>query len=225
MKYLITGITGTLGQQVAKILLKDPKTQIIGYSRDEQKQRLLPKNDRVTLYLGDIRDRDRIAEASRGVDILFHFAALKCVDTLEENPDEAKKTNVDGTDNVLHAQRCNGIRRVVLSSTDKAVYPVNAYGASKMLAEYLVKRNQNNVVVRYGNVLASRGSVVGEFVKSIRQNKTVKITHSEMTRFFLTQEEAAQFVVESALSEKSGLFIPDIKCTSVVTLARTIGKI
>ena len=225
MKYLITGISGTLGQAVSKILLDKKDTQIIGYSRDEQKQRLLPKNPKVTLYLGDVRDRDRITEASRGVDILFHFAALKCVDTLEDNPDEAKKTNVDGTENVLHAQRVNGIKRVVLSSTDKAVYPVNAYGTSKMLSEYLVRRNQNNVVVRYGNVLASRGSVVGEFVRTIRNDKTVKITHSEMTRFFLTQEEAAQFVVASAFAGQGGLYIPDIKCTSIVTLARTIGKI
>src|SRR4051812_32937696 len=137
MKYLITGISGTLGQAVLKLLTQDPENEIIGISRDECKQAALPKQERLTLYLGDIRDRERVLEASRGCEVIFHFAALKHVDLLEANPEEGIYTNILGTDNVLHAQRINKIRRVILSATDKGAYPINLYGMTKGIAERL----------------------------------------------------------------------------------------
>jgi UDP-glucose 4-epimerase len=224
VRILITGITGTLGRWVSDILLGSGH-EIIGYSRDEQKQRLIPNYDKLTLYLGDVRDRDRITEASRGCQIIFHLAALKCVDTLEANPDESIKTNLVGTDNILHAQRVNNISRVVFTSTDKAVYPINSYGKSKALAEDLVLRNKNNVVCRYGNVLASRGSVLPIFVEKIRNNHPVEITDPRMTRFWMTQAEAADFVISRGLSDMAcGLNVPEIQSSSLVTLALTIGE-
>lgn len=222
---LITGITGTLGQEVSRILLRDTAFKLIGYSRDEMKQMALKAHPRLTLYLGDVRDRDRLIEASRNCQLIYHFASLKCVDKLEENPDEAKKTIVDGTDNVLHAQRLNGVPRVVLSSTDKAVYPINSYGKCKALAEDLVLRNKNNVVVRYGNVIASRGSVIPQFVKSIMESNSVLLTHKDMSRFFLTPEEAANFVIDSSFEKSGGLKIPDIKATRITNIVSALATI
>lgn len=225
MRILITGITGTLGRKVSKSLL-DYGHEIIGYSRDEQKQRLIPSHDKLTLYLGDVRDKDRIAEASRGCDAIFHLAALKCVDTLESNPDESIKTNLVGTNNVLHAQRVNSIPRIVFTSTDKAVYPINAYGKSKALAEDLVLRNSNNIVCRYGNVLASRGSVLPFFVEKIRNDHPVEITDPRMTRFWMTQDEATDFVVTCGLSDNAtGLNLPNVQSASLPSIALAIGDI
>lgn len=224
-RVFITGVTGTLGQAVTSILLKDPGLLVVGYSRDEMKQMALRKHPRLTLYLGDVRDRDRLEEATRDVDLIMHFASLKCVDKLEENPDEAKKTIVDGTENILHAQRQNKIPRVVLSSTDKAVLPINSYGMCKALAERLVMRNPNNVVVRYGNVIASRGSVIPQFIKTIKEENKVYITDKNMTRFFLTPEEAAHFVVQSGFGEDGGLKIPDIKATRIVSVVTALGQL
>ena len=208
-KIFISGITGTLGQAVSKILLEDPQIQIIGLARDEQKLRKLRQHKNLTLYLGDVRDRDRIQEATRNVDLVFHFASLKCVDFLEQNPDEAIKTIVLGTENILHAQRTNKIPRVTFTSTDKATMSVNAYGAAKFLAECLILRNKNNVVVRYGNVLASRGSVVPDFVKTLQKEKTLYLTDEKMTRFFMTAEEASDFVIQKGFGSASGLFIKE----------------
>lgn len=225
MKYLITGATGSLGQAVTKILINDPSNTIVGYSRDEQKQRLLDFGHQVVFYLGDIRDRDRILEASRGVETIFHFAALKCVDTLELNPEECIDTNINGTRNVLHAQRLNKIKRVVFTSTDKAVEPINIYGYCKAVSEKLVLRNRQNIVTRYGNVLASRGSVIPMFVKSLLEKKNVSITDPRMTRFFITIEQAARFVVNAANDPIGGLKIPEMKAANMVDVARAIGDI
>lgn len=133
MKIFISGITGTLGKTVSRMLMARG-IEIVGYSRDEQKQAALEKAPLLTLYLGDVRDRDRVIEATRDVDLIMHFAPNKMVDVLELNPEESIATNLIGTMNILHAQRLHGIERVVFSSTDKAVYPINVYGASKMLA-------------------------------------------------------------------------------------------
>ena len=225
MKYFITGITGTLGQAVTKILLKNPKNTIIGYSRDELKQSQLPKHKRLTLVLGDVRDKRRVVESTRGVDLIFHFAALKRVDKLEENPEEAIATNVMGTENILHAQRVNKIKRVVLSSTDKACYSINTYGHCKALAEKLVLRNPNNIVCRYGNVLASRGSVVPVFVNSLKDGKYADITHTQMTRFFIRIEDAAKFVVRSSMKKNGGLNIPKMKASYMTDVVRAISEI
>lgn len=222
-KYFITGITGSLGQAVMRKLLKDEKNQVIGYSRDELKQSQIPSHQRLTLYIGDIRDQRRLVEATRDVDVIFHFAALKRIEAGEENPDEFKATNVNGTDNVLYAQRSNGVRRVVLSSTDKACFPQNVYGATKLLSERSVLRNQNNVVCRYGNVLASRGSVVPMFVDSILREKTVYITDPKMTRFFITLDQASDFVISRGLGKKGGLYIPNIKGAGIIDVASTVA--
>lgn len=224
MNCFITGVTGTLGQTVTGMLLARGHT-VIGYSRDEQKQRTIPQYEGLTLYLGDIRDRTRMFEAARGADIIFHFAALKCVDTLEKNPEEAIATNVIGTENVLYAQRALGIDRVVLASTDKAVYPINAYGNSKALAERLVLRNPNNVVCRYGNVLGSRGSVLPMFVASLKSKEAhVEVTDKRMTRFWTTVDRAASFVIQSGFEQDGGLKIPPMQTASVVQLVDTVAE-
>jgi UDP-N-acetylglucosamine 4,6-dehydratase/5-epimerase len=224
MKYLITGITGTLGQAVSKILLEEGH-HVVGVSRDEQKQRVLPTHKNLSLHLGDIRDIDRMSEVAWDVNAIFHFAALKCVDTLEHQPIEAIHTNVLGTKNILDVQRMLGIDRVVLSSTDKAAYPINAYGCTKALAEKLVLQNRRNVVCRYGNVLASRGSVIPSFIKSIKEEGTAYLTDEWMTRFFIRIEDAAQFVIDQSRSLSGGLKIPEMKGTNLIVLARAIAEI
>lgn len=225
MKYLITGITGTLGKAVSKILLEDPENTIIGVSRDEQKQRALDHHPRMTLVLGDIRDHQKMVEISRGVDLIFHFAALKCVDTLESQVDECIKTNVIGTQNILSAQKQNDIKRVVLSSTDKAAYPVNAYGNSKALAERMVLQDKNNVVCRYGNVIASRGSVVPMFAKTLKEQSNVFITNKKMTRFLILMEDAARFVVQQSKHIYGGVKTPEMCGASIVDVAHATSKI
>lgn len=225
MNVFISGISGTLGQCVSRMLMARGH-RVIGYSRDEQKQAKLPTCENLVLYLGDVRDRDRVIEATRDADLIMHFAANKMVDILEANPEEAIHTNIIGTQNILHAQRVNGIARVVLASTDKAVYPLNAYGASKLLAERLVLRNENNVVCRYGNVLGSRGSVLPVFINSLKEDEPVaKITHKAMTRFWITVERAAGFVISSAFEEKGGLKIPDLKSASLLRVLDTVAEI
>lgn len=225
MKYLITGISGTLGQAVSQRVLAGFENRLIGFSRDECKQAALPKNERMTLYLGDIRDRDRLLEASRGVDLIFHFAALKHVDILETNPEEAIATNIEGTENVLHAQRVHRIPRVVLSATDKGAYPVNVYGMTKGIAERLTLRNPNNIVCRYGNVAASRGSAIPSFIKTLKEENTVYLTDPKMTRFWITINEASQFVFSQAGQEKGGLKIPKMKATSIQHVASAVAEL
>lgn len=225
VKHLVTGCTGTLGRAVIDRLLQDPGVEVVGYSRDELKQSQIPKHPRLTLYLGDVRNRERLIEASRGVSVLFHFAALKRVDSMEENPEECILTNVRGTENVLGAQRTNKIRRVVLASTDKAAHPETVYGACKFLSERLVLRNQYNIVARYGNVLASRGSVVHSFVKSLIESNTINITHQDMTRFFLSIDQAAEFVLSSARELDGGLKIPKLKACKIIDMAMVIADL
>lgn len=225
MKYLITGISGTLGQAVSKILLKKEENHVVGISRDELKQASLSKHNRLTLYLGDIRDRRRLLEAARGVDVIFHFAALKHVDILEANPEEGIATNIYGTDNILHAQRIHGISRVVLSATDKGAYPINLYGMCKGIAERMTLRNPNNVVCRYGNVIASRGSVIPTFVKTLQQENTVYITDPRMTRFWIEIDEAASFVAAKDTIKKGGLHIPSMKAAPIREVADVVAQI
>lgn len=216
----ITGITGSLGSIVSKKLLAGGET-VIGFSRDECKQSSFPKHSNLILYLGDIRDQARLVEASRGAKLFYHFAALKHVDMLEENPEESIATNVLGTQNVLHAQRVNKIPRVVLASTDKAAFPVNVYGASKFISERLILRNPNNTVCRYGNVLASRGSVVEKFVKSLRERNAIEFTDPNMTRFWITLDEASNFVMGSG----KGLNIPVMRSAPIHLVASAIAEI
>jgi UDP-N-acetylglucosamine 4,6-dehydratase len=222
LKIWISGITGTLGQVVCRMLMARGH-EIVGYSRDEQKQSLLPKDDNLTLYLGDIRDRDRVQEATRGVDIIMHFASHKMVDVLEHNPEEAASTIILGTQNVLHAQRMNRIPKVVFTSTDKAVYPINVYGACKKVAECHVLRNPNNAVCRYGNVLGSRGSILPKIIKSLKEEGVAELTSNRMTRFWITIEQAAGFVISSAMND-TGLCIPPIESASVMRVIDAVAQ-
>lgn len=226
MRAFISGVTGTLGTVVSKKLL-DRGHEVIGYSRCELKQQQFPRHQNLTLYLGDLRDRDRVIEASRKCDIIFHFGALKHVDKLEENPEEAIQTNIGGTQNVLHAQRVNGIPRVVLASTDKSAYPINVYGMSKGIAERLVLRNPNNVVCRYGNVCNSRGSVIGRFIESLTsKSPCVYLTDENMMRFWITQNDAADFVLGNAFKEGvGGLRTPTMKAAPVAHIVEVLANL
>jgi FlaA1/EpsC-like NDP-sugar epimerase len=224
LRIFVTGFTGTLGTVVVRNLLA-ADFRVVGYSRDEQKQRAVPEHENLTKYLGDVRDRDRLLEATRNVDLILHFAALKCVDSLEANPEESVETNIEGTRNVLYAERVNGIARVCFVSTDKAAYPVNVYGASKLIAERLVLRNPKNVVCRYGNVVGSRGSVVPEFIRRLKAGEEIKITDPRMTRFWIRIEDAANFVVNTALDErKTGLRFPAMGASKIIALASAIAE-
>lgn len=223
-KKLITGITGTLGKQVTGLLLEDGH-EVLGYSRDEFKHCHFPNKNDVVLYLGDVRDQARLVEASRDVDTIFHFAALKHVDILEACPEEGVKTNIYGTESVLHAQRVNKIPRVVLASTDKSCLPINLYGMTKGIAERLVMRNPNNVVCRYGNVISSRGSVVPEFIKTITEDNVIKITDRRMTRFWIKPSDAAVFVYLQSQSVLGGLKIPKMQAYPVASVGLLIGEI
>lgn len=225
MKVFISGISGSLGSEVCKQLLEQGVHQITGYSRDEHKQKSFPYRKDVQLYLGDVRDRDRLLEATRGADIIFHFAAFKHVDSAELQPEECIATNVAGTNNILFCQRMNKVKRVVFTSTDKAVDPVNVYGCTKLIGERLVLRNPNNIVAKYGNVIASNGSVIPLFVKSLKQEKKVYITESQMTRFFIRIQDAASFVIEKAFGEKGGLYIPEMRACTIETLAECVAKV
>lgn len=220
MNIFITGVTGTLGTIVSKKLI-DRGHKVFGYSRDEIKQREHPFKDEITMIVGDVRDRRRLIEQTRNMDVIFHFASLKCIDTLEDNPEEAIKTVIDGTDNVLSAQRFNNIERVVFTSTDKAAYPINVYGNCKAVAEALTLRNKRNAVCRYGNVLGSRGSVLPIFVKQLLIDQRVTITHPEMTRFFIRQNDAADFVINCM--DSPGRNIPVMKACKVTELARAVA--
>lgn len=225
MKIFISGVSGSLGSEVCGQLLGQGVHSITGYSRDEHKQKQFMYRKDIQLYLGDIRDRDRLLEATRGADIIFHFAAFKHVDSAELQPEECIATNIRGTENILFCQRMNKVKRVVFTSTDKAVDPVNVYGCTKLIGERLVLRNQNNVVCRYGNVLASNGSVIPLFVKTLKQEKKVYITDSTMTRFFIKLPDAASFVIEKGLGERGGLYIPEMRACSIELLAESVASV
>lgn len=228
MKYLILGGTGTLGRALTQKLLEDKSNEVICFSRCELKQKEMRgdfKNDpRLHFILGDIRDHGALRRACVAVDTVFHVAALKHVDVLEENPEESVKTNIIGTMNVADAAELAGVSHVVFSSTDKAVSPVNAYGMSKAISEkILLNRNQAGrthfSVFRWGNVTGSRGSVLHAFAKSLTTEKEARITHPEMTRFWITIEDAVEFMLAN-YKTASGVMIPPIKAASVANLIK-----
>jgi UDP-N-acetylglucosamine 4,6-dehydratase len=213
----------------------DPARVVI-FSRDELKQwemRQAHENDpRVRFFLGDIRDRDRLAMALRGVDYVVHSAALKQVDTAEYNPMEFVKTNVLGSENVIQASLEAGVRKVVALSTDKASSPVNLYGATKLTADklfissnhYAASGGTRFSVVRYGNVMGSRGSVIPYFRALAEQGEPLPITDPRMTRFFITLPQAVNFVVDSFESMSGGeLFVPRIPSVRITDLAEAIA--
>lgn len=225
MRIFISGISGSLGTEVTKQLLEEGQHSIIGYSRCDHKQKSFPYKNDVSLYLGDIRNRDRLLEATRNVDMIFHFAAFKHVDSAEIQPEECISTNIIGTENILFCQRMNKIKRVVFTSTDKAVDPVNVYGSTKLIGERLVLRNANNVVAKYGNVIASNGSVIPLFVKSLKEEKKVYVTDANMTRFFIQIKDAARFVIEKGFGASGGTFIPEMRSCTIEALAQSVAKI
>lgn len=229
---LITGGTGTLGQALTKRLLKLNSKRIIIFSRDELKQELMRNelNDkRLHFIIGDIRDREAINEAMKGVDFVIHTAALKQVPAYEINPMEAYKTNVIGSHNVFTSAINNNVKKVVAISTDKAVYPINAYGMSKAMMEKLMLSYKSKTIfcgVRYGNVLYSRGSVVPYFVSLIKQDKPLVITDLAMTRFLLTLDEAVDLVLEALKNGKRGkTYIKRSPACTIDILAQALCQI
>ena len=235
---LITGGTGSFGRAYVNYLLAKPRPPVIRiFSRDEfkqyQMQQELPAKSarKVRFLLGDVRDKDRLLRATQGADVVIHAAALKQVPLGEYNPFEPIKTNILGTQNMVEAVLDTGVKKAVLISSDKAVYPVNLYGATKMCAEKLFV--QGNVyagkvrgvfsVVRYGNVLGSRGSVVPIF-KQQKKTGVVTITDPKMTRFWITLEQACKFVDKAVVNMQGGeIFIPKIPSIKIADLAKAIA--
>lgn len=227
---LITGATGSFGKSFVKELLKNKGIKkIIVFSRDELKQHDMERelqDDRLRFFLGDIRDLSRLERAFSNVDIVIHAAALKQVPMLEYNPLEAVKTNITGSQNVIEAAIDQGVKKVLLISTDKAAYPGNLYGATKFCAERLfvaanayAGRDTTFSVVRYGNVLGSRGSFVETLLKESNQGSEIKITDPEMTRFWLSLSEAHDLVFFALQHMVGGeIFIPKIPSMKIKDL-------
>jgi len=233
---LITGGTGSFGKKYTEILLQNYKpNKIIIYSRDELKQFEMSQklNDPCMRYfIGDVRDGNRLKKAMEDVDIVIHAAALKQVPAAEYNPMECIKTNVMGAENVINAALENEVEKVIALSTDKAAGPVNLYGATKLASDKLFvaannmvgKRKTRFAVVRYGNVIGSRGSVVPFFVKLLKEGKkTLPITHKDMTRFLITLEEGVKFVLKNFERMQGGeIFVPKIPSMKIVDLAASL---
>ncbi|WP_323585174.1 UDP-N-acetylglucosamine 4,6-dehydratase (inverting) [Aliarcobacter butzleri] len=234
---LITGGTGSFGKKYTKILLeKYIPNKIIIYSRDELKQYEMAQeyNDRCMRYfIGDVRDEARLKKATKDVDFIIHAAALKHVPIAEYNPMECIKTNINGAQNVIDAAIENGVSKVIALSTDKAANPVNLYGATKLASDKLFVAANNLVgtqdtkfsVVRYGNVVGSRGSVVPFFKKLINEGvKELPITDEKMTRFFITLEDGVNFVLKNFERMQGGeIFIPKIPSMKIVDMAKAIA--
>ena len=231
---LVTGGTGSFGHAVVRRLLKEGLKEIRILSRDEKKQDDMRKefnDDRLQFYIGDVRDASSLKHAMRGVDFLFHAAALKQVPSCEFFPIEAVKTNVLGTDNVLEAAIDAGVKRVVCLSTDKAAYPINAMGISKAMMEktFVAKarmaENTGTVIcgTRYGNVMASRGSVIPLFLDQIKAGKELTLTNPDMTRFLMSLDEAVELVLFAFEHAQSGdIFVQKSPASTVGDLADAI---
>ncbi|WOX56755.1 UDP-N-acetylglucosamine 4,6-dehydratase (inverting) [Methanoculleus receptaculi] len=232
---LVTGGTGSFGKMFTSLLLEEWNPDSVRiYSRGELLQwEMQQKNqdERLRFLIGDVRDKDRLYRAMNDVDIVVHAAALKQVPTAEYNPIEAVKTNIDGAANVINASIDNGVERVMALSTDKAVHPVNLYGATKMVAEklfvqgnaYAGGRKTRFACTRYGNVVGSRGSIVPLFLEQRKQGR-VTITDERMTRFWLTLEQGARFVARCIETMKGGeIFVPKIPSMRITDLARVIA--
>lgn len=234
---LITGGTGTFGNAVLRRFLNTDIGEIRIFSRDEKKQddmRKLYKNDKIKFYIGDVRDLQSVRNVMPGVDFVFHAAALKQVPSCEFFPLEAVKTNVIGTDNVLTAAIEFGVKKVVCLSTDKAPYPVNAMGMTKALMEKVVQAKSRTVtpdkttmcITRYGNVMASRGSVIPLFVHQIKTGQPLTVTHPEMTRFLMSIDEAVDLVLYAMENGKSGdILVQKAPAARVGDLAQAIKEL
>ncbi|KGA82427.1 UDP-N-acetylglucosamine 4,6-dehydratase (inverting) [Lysinibacillus fusiformis] len=231
---LVTGGTGSFGKKFTKKALELGVKKIIVFSRDELKQYEMKqefKDERIRFFIGDVRDKDRLYRAFDGVDIVIHAAAMKHVDACEYNPFEAVKTNIHGAQNIIEAAIDRGVDKVIALSTDKACSPVNLYGATKLASDklfvaansYVGHKKTRFAVVRYGNVVGSRGSVV-PFFKKIRKTGTVPITDERMTRFWITLDQGVQFVFDSLERMHGGeIFVPKIPSMSIMDLAKAIA--
>ncbi len=238
---LVTGGTGSFGQAfIRKVLLNATPKKLIVFSRDEWKQSQMREEDPlfnhpcIRYFLGDIRDKERLKFAFREVDYIIHAAALKQVPAAEYNPSEFIKTNIMGTLNVMEVAIDEGVKKVVSLSTDKAVGPINLYGATKLCGEKLVlsscvyvgdRESPKFCVVRYGNVLGSKGSLIPKWQKSIQEGaKTLPVTDIRMTRFWMTLERAVEFVTQSLIECQGGeIFVPKIASMKIVDLAKALA--
>jgi UDP-N-acetylglucosamine 4,6-dehydratase len=234
---LITGGTGSFGNAVLKELLNAGIREIRIFSRDEKKQDDMRKrynNARLKFYIGDVRDYSSLLSATLGVDYIFHAAALKQVPSCEFHPMEAVKTNILGTDNMLEAAIQNNVSRVVCLSTDKAAYPINAMGISKAMMEKIMVAKSRNVIdnktiicgTRYGNVIASRGSVIPLFVEQVNAGKPITITDPTMTRFMMTLENAVDLVLYAFEHGRNGdIFVQKSPAATVETMTKALLNI
>ncbi|MCT8543581.1 polysaccharide biosynthesis protein [Glaesserella parasuis] len=234
---LITGGTGSFGNAVLRRFLQTDIKEIRIFSRDEKKQDDMRKkynSPTLKFYIGDVRDYNSILNATRGVDYIYHAAALKQVPSCEFYPMEAVKTNILGTENVLEAAIQNRVERVVCLSTDKAVYPINAMGISKAMMEKVIVAKSRNLegtgtticCTRYGNVMASRGSVIPLFVDQIRQGKAFTVTDPEMTRFMMTLDDAVDLVLYAFENGQNGdIFVQKAPAATIATLAKAITEL
>lgn len=234
---LITGGTGSFGKAFVQRVLRDhDPRRVVVFSRDELKQyelrQVFGDDPRLRWFIGDIRDRDRLRRAMHGIDHVVHAAALKQVDTAEYNPFEYVQTNVSGSQNVVEAAIDCGVRRVVALSTDKASSPINLYGATKLVADklfvsanhYAAGHETRFAVVRYGNVMGSRGSVIPFFAKLAAEGRSLPITDKRMTRFWITLDQAVRFVVDSfTLMHGGELYVPRIPSMRIVDLAQAVA--
>ncbi len=232
---LISGGTGSFGNAVLRRFLDSDLQEIRIFSRDEKKQDDMRKkynNPKLKFYIGDVRDYQSVLNVVRGADFIFHAAALKQVPSCEFHPLEAVKTNVLGTENVLEAAISCGVSRVVVLSTDKAVYPINAMGISKAMMEKVAvakSRSSNNTVInitRYGNVMCSRGSVIPLFASQIRAGQPITITDPSMTRFMMTLDDAVDLVMYAFEHGQSGeIFVQKAPAATIEVLAKSLASI
>lgn len=232
---LITGGTGSFGNAVLRRFLDSDIGEIRVFSRDEKKQDDMRKayaHDKLKFYIGDVRDRQSVTDAMHGVDYIFHAAALKQVPSCEFHPMEAVKTNVLGTENVLEAAITAGVERVVCLSTDKAVYPINAMGISKAMMEKVAVAKARNssrttiCVTRYGNVMASRGSVIPLFVDQIRSGRPLTVTDPNMTRFMMTLDDAVDLVLYAFDHGRPGeIFVQKAPAATIGTLTKALKNL
>lgn len=231
---LITGGTGSFGKKFVRKALELEVKKIIVFSRDELKQYEMKQefeDERLRFFIGDVRDKERLYRAFDGVDIVIHAAAMKHVDACEYNPFEAVKTNIHGAQNIIDAAIDKGVEKVIALSTDKACSPINLYGATKLASDklfiaanaYVGEKKTKFSVVRYGNVVGSRGSVV-PFFKKVRETGVLPVTDARMTRFWITLDKGVEFVIENLGRMHGGeLFVPKIPSMNVMDLAKAIG--
>ncbi len=234
---MITGGTGSFGNTVLRRFLSTDVREIRIFSRDEKKQedmRIALANDKLKFYIGDVRDYDGLHQAMKGVDYVFHAAALKQVPSCEFYPMEAVRTNVIGTENVLNAATANGVQRVIVLSTDKAVYPINAMGISKAMAEKLMvaksRMQQKGETVfcatRYGNVMASRGSVIPLFVSQLKEGKPLTVTDPNMTRFLMSLDDSVDLVLYAyEHGEQGDIFVQKAPASTIADLAQALKEL